>query len=207
MEATEMRFKLLSFSLALEILLHFNLYFDFIFFLLQCCMIIEKRSKYHYLDRLQSILLIPSFSELKRILSQRFQSLFFHFSSLLQKTKFILFLISFFTVIWTTAEGTRLYFGRKGNVYPILNLDQTHNLESKTSRIPNLASFLLLTLFPQLPFAIYFGFYQEHILPCDVALRTLMLLFLIGEISIGIIALLLLIRWRLHQFQLHCRGA
>jgi hypothetical protein len=45
--------------------------------------------------------------------------------------------------------------------------------------VSDLTTFLLITLFPQTPFMLYFGYIQPIIFPVDPVLATLMLAFLV----------------------------
>ena len=72
-------------------------------------------------------------------------------------------------VIWLLAEISRLYLGHKG----ILR-----------DKLPELAAFLLLTVFPQV-FTVLYLFLQEHVLPCDTAMGAILMAMLSIEIVLA----------------------
>ena len=82
-------------------------------------------------------------------------------------------------------EIPRLYFGYIGNA---------------KERVPKLASFLLVTLFPQLPMVCYLSFLQEHTFPFDAALGLIMLSFLACELFFGCYTIRNLMRRQTKEF-------
>lgn len=72
-------------------------------------------------------------------------------------------------VLWAAAEPGRLFFGYTGNL---------------REKVPQLAAFFLLSIFPQLLIIMYLLFIQ-HRVPFDYAVNIVMLMFLIPEIIIG----------------------
>jgi len=90
-----------------------------------------------------------------------------------------------FLVTWIVAEITRLKMLRKGVLY---------------YSIPSLCVFLLLCIFPQLLVVVYLGYYQELIFPCDIALSSIMFVFLLSEIIFGSAFLKEIIHWKKQEY-------
>lgn len=70
--------------------------------------------------------------------------------------------------VWLLVEMIRLFVGQKGVLL--------HN------GLTELATFILLSIFPQLWIAVYITFLQEIILPFDSVLGMIMLLVLLSEV-------------------------
>jgi hypothetical protein len=92
--------------------------------------------------------------------------------------------------IWALLELVRLSFGYRGNLKENVScwhhslqvsIDRSMTLLSfhHHSQVSDLTTFLLITLFPQTPFMLYFGYIQPIIFPVDPVLATLMLAFLV----------------------------
>jgi len=73
--------------------------------------------------------------------------------------------------LWCCIEIVRLYLGIHG----------THK-----SNVPNMVSFVLLTLFPQVLLVLYVGFFQECVVTADKFLGGTLLGFLMMEICLGV---------------------
>lgn len=95
-------------------------------------------------------------------------------------------------------EYVRLQLGQRGN-------KNSHKQTGSRSRIPKVVSFLLITFFPQLPLVVYLGYFQELIFPCDIVLRTLMLMVICSELVVGVGALSHFIRWQIDEFERECQ--
>lgn len=81
--------------------------------------------------------------------------------------------------IWSIAEAPRLLFGYTGNL---------------KEKVPQMASFVLLTFFPSLPALCYFLFAEVNKLPLEWALHVIQFGFTLAELYFGRRALSLLIR-------------
>ncbi len=91
--------------------------------------------------------------------------------------------------IWFMIEPFRLYYGIRGNM---------------KERVPDIATFLLISIFPQLPFVVFLGFFQTVYYPIDVILGSLMIIFLILNIYFGFRSIRFLIRSQTAQFMRLC---
>ncbi len=91
--------------------------------------------------------------------------------------------------VWVVFETVRLYYGISGNM---------------TENVPELSAYLLITVFPQIPFALYFAYIQPVLFPADPVLGTLMLLLLLFQIYWGFITTRRLIRNQTAQFMRLC---
>lgn len=49
-------------------------------------------------------------------------------------------------------------------------------------QVGDMSTFLLLTLFPQIPFVLFFAYIQPVVFPLDPAIGTFMLLFLVRRL-------------------------
>ena len=67
--------------------------------------------------------------------------------------------------MWGGLEGFRLYFGYKGN------LQET---------VPDTSTFLLMSVFPQLPIVCYLAYFQPVLFPVDYVVGSLMLIILVN---------------------------
>ena len=67
--------------------------------------------------------------------------------------------------LWVVIEPIRLSLGFSGNL---------------TEKVPNLATYLLMTVFPQLPLVVYLGFLQGVTFPIDNILGSFMLICLVS---------------------------
>lgn len=65
---------------------------------------------------------------------------------------------------WVVVEPIRLSLGFSGNL---------------TEKVPSLATYLLMTIFPQLPLIVYLGFLQGVTFPIDNILGSFMLMCLV----------------------------
>ncbi len=90
---------------------------------------------------------------------------------------------------WTFLEPFRLYYGYKGNM---------------KEKVPELATYLLITLFPQIPFVLYLSYVQPVKFPVDPILGSFMLLFLVIEFILGLNSVHEHIRSQTAQFMRLC---
>lgn len=81
--------------------------------------------------------------------------------------------------IWAITEAPRLLFGYTGNL---------------KEKVPQMASFVLLTLFPSLPALCYFLFAEVNKTPLDWALHVIQFGITLAELFVGRRALSVLIR-------------
>jgi transmembrane protein 17 len=91
--------------------------------------------------------------------------------------------------VWVCFEVVRLYYGMSGNM---------------NEKVPELSAYLLITIFPQIPFALYFAYIQPVLFPVDPILGTFMLLLLLFQIWAGLITTRKLIRNQTAQFMRLC---
>ena len=93
-------------------------------------------------------------------------------------------------IIWCVIEPIRLLYGFMGNLREnvsfcvlwlrfITQLDAIAHVFSSL-QVADLATFLLITIFPQTPFVLYFAYIQPVIFPVDPIVGTLMLLSLVN---------------------------
>lgn len=92
-------------------------------------------------------------------------------------------------IVWLVFEVVRLYYGISGNI---------------NEKVPELSAYLLITIFPQIPFALYFAYIQPVLFPVDPILGTLMLLLLLFQIWEGLSTTRRLIRSQTAQFMRLC---
>jgi transmembrane protein 17 len=90
--------------------------------------------------------------------------------------------------IFSLVEVIRLYFGHTGNL---------------NEKVPSLAGFFLLSVFPQFPLMLYFVYLQFDVTALDRALTIVQLTFLCIEIVFGFIATKRLIGIQTSKFYLH----
>lgn len=91
--------------------------------------------------------------------------------------------------VWVCFEAVRLYYGMSGNM---------------NEKVPELSAYLLITIFPQIPFALYFAYIQPVLFPVDPILGTFMLLLLLFQIWAGLVTTRRLIRSQTAQFMRLC---
>lgn len=91
--------------------------------------------------------------------------------------------------VWTVFELVRLYYGISGNMM---------------EKVPELATYVLLTIFPQMPFMIYFAYVQPVLFPVDPILGTFMLLYLVVQVYFGMITIRSQIRSQTSKFMRLC---
>mmetsp|Transcript_21944 Transcript_21944/g.30149 ORF Transcript_21944/g.30149 Transcript_21944/m.30149 type:complete len:152 (-) Transcript_21944:272-727(-) len=94
--------------------------------------------------------------------------------------------------IWAAIEPFRLYYGFSGNL---------------KERVPDLAAYLLISVFPQLPFVIYLAFVQPVLFPIDPIMGSLMFIFLVVQVFIGLQTIQKMIRFQTVQFLRLCEEA
>ena len=94
--------------------------------------------------------------------------------------------------IWTIAEAPRLLFGYTGNL---------------KEKVPQMASFFLLTIFPSLPALCYFLFAEVNKLPLDWVLHVIQFALTLAELYFGRRALTLLIRSQRDRFAVQAHAS
>ena len=90
---------------------------------------------------------------------------------------------------WCLIEPFRLYYGISGNM---------------KEKVPDIATFLLITIFPQTPFILYFSYIQPVKFPVDPILGSFMLTFLVVEVIYAIQLVRVQIRSQTTQFMRLC---
>ena len=90
---------------------------------------------------------------------------------------------------WCFIEPFRLYYGISGNM---------------KEKVPDIATFLLITIFPQTPFILYFAYIQPVKFPVDPILGSFMLVFLIVEVVYAVLLVRSQIRSQTTQFMRLC---
>ena len=91
--------------------------------------------------------------------------------------------------IWAAIEPARLYYGFSGNL---------------RERVPELSTYLLISLFPQVPFVLYLAYVQPVQFPVDPILGSFMLVFLVFEVVLGVRAVHTQITSQTAQFMRLC---
>ena len=87
--------------------------------------------------------------------------------------------------VWAVFESVRLYYGVSGNMM---------------EKVPELATYVLITIFPQMPFMIYFSYVQPVLFPVDPILGTFMLVALAVQVYVGLQSIRQQIRSQTSQF-------
>jgi hypothetical protein len=75
-------------------------------------------------------------------------------------------------VIWSFVEPFRLFLGIRGNV---------------RDKVPDTATYLLMSVFPQFPIVLYLSYLQPVLFPADPVLGSFMLTFIVLEFVFGVI--------------------
>jgi transmembrane protein 17 len=91
--------------------------------------------------------------------------------------------------LFTLVEPVRLWFGFSGNL---------------REKVPDLATYLLMTSFPQFPLVIYLAYLQRVKYPIDSILGSMMLLLTILQSYYGLSSMKRLIRSQTAQFMRLC---
>jgi hypothetical protein len=84
-----------------------------------------------------------------------------YYRYLLDLQKYILIPV---IIIWVLAEIVRFYYGFRGNL---------------REKVPDLLTYLLVSVFPQIPLVIYLGFFQEILFPIDYLLGGFILVTMV----------------------------
>jgi hypothetical protein len=91
--------------------------------------------------------------------------------------------------LYFIVEPVRLTFGFSGNL---------------KEKVPDLATYLLMSVFPQLPLVIYLAYLQSIKFPVDSIVGSIMLIFLVLQIYYGVRTMQRLIRMQTSQFMRLC---
>ena len=86
---------------------------------------------------------------------------------------------------WAAFEAVRLYYGVSGNL---------------KERVPELSTYILMTIFPQIPFVLYLAYVQPVLFPVDPILGSFMLVFLTTQLLFGWQTVRVLIRSQTAHF-------
>jgi len=100
------------------------------------------------------------------------------------------FVIPIFSVVWALLEGVRLWLGFSGNL---------------RERVPELAAFVLLTVFPQIPIVILLGFVAVDRVPADLVTAFPQLVFLVLEAVLAFRSVRALMRKQTAEFFRACQ--
>jgi transmembrane protein 17 len=71
-------------------------------------------------------------------------------------------------------------------------------------RVPELSTYILVTIFPQMPFIIYLAYVQPVLFPADPILGSFMLVFLCVQVVFGLQTVRMLIRSQTARFLRVC---
>ena len=71
-------------------------------------------------------------------------------------------------IVWAIGEAVRFHYGVCGNL---------------KEKVPDLLTFLLVSMFPQFPIVIYLSFFQEIIFPIDYLMGPTMLVLMVSKYS------------------------
>mmetsp|Transcript_5279 Transcript_5279/g.5778 ORF Transcript_5279/g.5778 Transcript_5279/m.5778 type:complete len:153 (+) Transcript_5279:74-532(+) len=88
-------------------------------------------------------------------------------------------------VVWIFTEPIRLYYGFTGNL---------------KESVPHLSTYLLMTVFPQLPMVIYLAYFQVLRLPIDAVVGSLMVIFLALQFYFGVTTIRTVMKNQTAQF-------
>jgi len=92
-------------------------------------------------------------------------------------------------VVWICFEPIRIFYGMSGNL---------------KERVPELSTYILVTIFPQMPFIIYLAYVQPVLFPADPILGSFMLVFLCVQVVFGLQTVRMLIRSQTARFLRVC---
>jgi len=92
-------------------------------------------------------------------------------------------------VVWVCFEPLRIFYGMSGNL---------------KERVPELSTYILMTIFPQMPFIIYLAYVQPVLFPVDPILGSFMLVFLVVQVIFGLQTVRVLIRSQTARFLRVC---
>ena len=99
------------------------------------------------------------------------------------------YLLPFLFLIWFLIEIIRICYGFTGNLY---------------EKVSDLLTYLLMTLFPQIPLIFYLTFFQELLFPIDILMGVLMMIGLILQLFYGYYTLRIFITNQTAQFLRLC---
>ena len=91
--------------------------------------------------------------------------------------------------IFFLVEPARLYFGFSGNL---------------REKVPDLATYLLMSIFPQFPIVTYLAYLQRVKFPVDRIVGSFLLIFMIFQVAYGVTTMRLFIRTQTAQFMRVC---
>jgi hypothetical protein len=93
--------------------------------------------------------------------------------------------------LWMCGEIIRLHYGVSGNL---------------KEKVPDLLTFLLVSVFPQLPLVIYISFFQEILFPVDYIMGPALLVMMAVQIGLGYYTLRSLIQSQTANFLRLCEN-
>jgi len=88
----------------------------------------------------------------------------------------------------SAVEVVRIYFGFTGNL---------------NEKLPHIAGFCLVSVFPQIPLHIYFSAFQPNPTSLDIAILVVQWIFLALEIVCGLVTAARLVRYQTSKYYLH----
>ncbi|CAE7365445.1 tmem17a, partial [Symbiodinium sp. KB8] len=100
------------------------------------------------------------------------------------------FIVPIFSGIWVLVEAIRLWLGFSGNL---------------RERVPELAAFVLLTVFPQIPIMLLLGFIAVDRVPADAVTAAPQLVFLLLEAVVSFRTVRALMRKQTAEFFRACQ--
>ena len=89
-------------------------------------------------------------------------------------------------VFWILVECIRIHYGISGNL---------------REKVPDLLTYLLISVFPQLPLVLYLAFFQEISFPVDPIMGVIMLVILVSRVALSKLVLVVC-RWVLWLYSL-----
>lgn len=100
------------------------------------------------------------------------------------------FIVPIFSGIWVLVEAIRLWLGFSGNL---------------RERVPELAAFVLLTVFPQIPIMLLLGFIAVDRVPADAVTAAPQIVFLVLEAVVSFRTVRALMRKQTAEFFRACQ--
>lgn len=100
------------------------------------------------------------------------------------------FIVPIFSGVWVLIEAIRLWLGFSGNL---------------RERVPELAAFVLLTVFPQIPIMLLLGFIAVDRVPADAVTAAPQLVFLVFEAVVSFRTVRALMRKQTAEFFRACQ--
>lgn len=86
-------------------------------------------------------------------------------------------------IIWIIMEPIRIFYGRSGNLKESVRWCDIFGFVTNVGvrQVPLLSTFLLITVFPQLPLVTFLAYFQPSFYPADRIMGSLMFIFLVSS--------------------------